>query len=693
MVFQHIQQDAHGHFQLHFYAAVYHLIYMIHRNSDEQRRQLDVIFETYPFLAQYFREMLAFIPDALDWEETVNWWQEQITQWESNVSSLLPIRALVDAHTMTFRQRMLLILANLSEVDSRFGTLYAALQAPLKARRPTLELLANIVGIREGYEAWTLASSLMWAGLLVADATDAPRPEWILAVPGMLWDALRGAPLDEIVSISQCEVVDPPGDSTLVFDDDFIAQVQRVPALLMDGQARLLILRGAEGSDRLLVLSHIAHSLGCRAMLIRPDDPQFRTLLALAVVTRSLPIVKIDAAPGEVAPLPDLPAYHAPFAIMMGPDGGLPGETMAESIQLRLPDLSPQQRFQRWLAALGDCPIEDAGLISQRFRLGGEYIRQAAEIARTDARLQNSFPITIDHVRRACHHLNQQQLSTLAEHIDSQGSWDDLVVSSSTGDKLHELHMRCRQREALQAHLAPVYDLRRNVGVRALFTGSSGTGKTLAASILAAELGMDLYRMDLAAVINKYVGETEKNLNLILSRAEQLDVILLLDEGDALLGNRTELRSANDRYANLETNFLLQRLESYQGIVIITTNAEDLIDPAFQRRMDVVAKFSWPDAGERHRIWRLHLPPNHQIDAGHLENVASRCRFSGGQIRNAALYATLLAVERQRPLNDADLDAAVQAEYRKAGSLSPLNQRANGKRDHGGMHAFLRTLS
>ncbi len=127
-------------------------------------------------------------------------------------------------------------------------------------------------------------------------------------------------------------------------------------------------------------------------------------------------------------------------------------------------------------------------------------------------------------------------------------------------------------------------------GVRALFTGASGTGKTLAATVLGSRLGLDVYRLDLAAVVNKYIGETEKNLHRVLTTAEELDVVLLIDEGDSLLGRRTEVRNANDRYANLETNYLLQRLEHYRGIVVVTTNAADHIDPAFQRRMDVVVE-------------------------------------------------------------------------------------------------------
>src|SRR5205823_7525236 len=171
-------------------------------------------------------------------------------------------------------------------------------------------------------------------------------------------------------------------------------------------------------------------------------------------------------------------------------------------------------------------------------------------------------------------------------------------------------------------------------GVRALFTGASGTGKTLAARLLSAILQMDLYRLDLSLVVNKYIGETEKNLNQVFARAEELDVILLLDEGDALLTQRTSVQTANDRYANLETNYLLQRLESYEGILLVTTNARDRIDGAFQRRMDVIVEFHLPDPVERLKIWELHLPPEHLSDPAFLFEVANRCHLSGAQIRN-----------------------------------------------------------
>jgi SpoVK/Ycf46/Vps4 family AAA+-type ATPase len=185
---------------------------------------------------------------------------------------------------------------------------------------------------------------------------------------------------------------------------------------------------------------------------------------------------------------------------------------------------------------------------------------------------------------------------------------------------------------------------------------------------------MDLYRVDLSAVVNKYIGETEKNLNQLFTLAEELDVMLLLDEGDALLTQRTGVQSSNDRFANLETNFLLTRLETYEGILLVTTNAAERIDSAFRRRMDVVIDFRPPEAAERSAIWQSHLPAEHRADAGLLRDIAARCTLNGGQIRNAVLHAALLAVADGGIITSAHLEAAVHREYRKTGGVCPLRR-------------------
>ena len=201
----------------------------------------------------------------------------------------------------------------------------------------------------------------------------------------------------------------------------------------------------------------------------------------------------------------------------------------------------------------------------------------------------------------------------------------------------------------------------------------AGTGKTLAARIVGAELGLDLYRVDLSAVVSKYIGETERNLSRLFARAEEQDIILLLDEGDSLLTARTDVRNSNDRYANMETNYLLQRLEHYEGIILITSNAADRIDSAFQRRIDIFVEFSSPDTGQRQSLWRLHLPTQHTVSDSFIRTASLRCKLTGGQIRNAALHATVLAVEAETLLSDVFLTEGIRREYTKMGAASPLS--------------------
>jgi len=254
-------------------------------------------------------------------------------------------------------------------------------------------------------------------------------------------------------------------------------------------------------------------------------------------------------------------------------------------------------------------------------------------------------------------------------------SWAATIEPSKERERSHV--RRCRCRETLHTRVGPALEHQLRPGVRGLFQGPSGTGKTLAARLLASVLKMDLYRVDLGSVVNKYIGETEKNLGRIFSLAEELDVILLLDEGDALLARRTAVQTSNDRYANLETNYLLQRIESFEGILLLTTNAADHIDTAFQRRMDIVVEFRAPEASERWAIWQLHLPVDHQVDAQLLREVAGRCHLTGGQIRNVVLHAAMLALDEAGRMRTEHLEAALLREYRRAGAVYPLRRFAN----------------
>ncbi len=685
--FDHLPHTARSHFLLSMYGAVYRLLFTAHAlESAAGSEDGAPMHEEFPFLAGYFEEMLRFMPQNITWEQGWRWWQKALAGWEAGAAAAdLPLLRLSAHAGLDADARCALILAGLGEEDSRFGTVFARLQAPLSGRRPTVELVGQVLrGAAGEIDAIGLCRRLLALGLVEVVNADAARSEWALRVPGELWDALRG----DLPAAHGGWTYHPPQHfmpaERLTLPDAFVEQLARAPAVLASGKARTLVVRGTPGADRVQIVGSVARALGKGVIELRAGQPAVRWLGPLCTMLAALPVVAHDLGPGETAALPELVAYDGPLAVLMGLEGGLEGSLHGNEavLTLRVPPLKVEQRRRCWQAALAE-PSPDLALIAERFHLPDGHIRRAAVTATAYAALAGRSAVALADVQQACRALNRQLLDTLATHLDGDGlRWDKLVVSDGVAERLAELERRCRHRERLPERLGPAFGASGNRGVRALLTGPSGAGKTLAARILAAELGMDLYRVDLAAVVNKYIGETEKNLHRVLSTAEDLDVVLLLDEGDALLGSRTEVRSANDRYANLETNYLLQRLETYQGIVLITTNAADNIDKAFQRRMDVVLNFTAPQAEERWHIWQLHLPPGHAVDDAALERVAARCAMTGGQIHNAAQLATLLALDD--PLGvvtEAHLEQAVHSEYRKAGATSPLAPRSNGARN------------
>ena len=694
--FERLPPTPYNHFALYFFAAVYHLIYYLRRSGKED---IEAIVDRYPFLGGYIGEIGGYLPGEVSWSDGINWWRRHILQWEAQLEKHPPLLSLSG---MGYRQRLALIIVGLVEEDSRFGTVLAQLQAPLPQRRPGVELAAQLLGETQQEvqtSPWQTCRPLLAAGLVSAINPDDPRSEWALRVAPALWDIVRGDGLQENISwCSYHEQSALPAIGSLILPPDFLARLERVPALLQGGTSSTVIIRGAPGSERLATLGGLARALGMN--LVEVPQPQTmnetarRQLGPICAMTRSLPVLCYELGPGETEDIPPIPGYGGPVGIILGQEGGLRGGGVDKAVTLSLPLGEARLRQRLWQDALGGHPVTDLEVISRRFHLPGGLIRQAAGLAVAEARLADQEAVGLEAVRRACRALNRQMLDTLAARVEADGSWEHLVVSGPASLKLQELEQRCRHREQLLDRLGPAFGSSANRGVRALFSGGSGTGKTMAARILANELGMDLYRVDLAAVVNKYIGETEKNLHRVLSTAEALDVILLLDEGDALLGSRTEVRSANDRYANLETNYLLQRLESYQGIVLITSNAAENIDSAFQRRLDVVVNFVPPGPEARWQIWQCHLPADHGVSATFLEEVAVRCEMTGGQIRNAALHAILLALDEGCPtVADRHVKLAVESEYRKAGAHYPLNgqQRQNGRA--GNVQAFLNVMS
>ncbi len=662
------------HFKLYFYAGVLHLIAKV----VESLGSFEAAFERFPFLAGYNNELAEYGVAGLSSDEAARWWRNSLHAWEEGASVHLPLRALSQAAALDYAALTLLLTIGLLEEDARFGFLFESLQGGTGQHRPTMGLLNSWCSEFDDRGAARVSiRRLRELGMIKPVNPEAPRVEWALQIPEALWDAIRGEKLAQPASWARYR---EPGQLAelreLILPDTLRQQLALLPALFASGEVQALTVRGPQRNGRRTIVGAAARMLGRGVLEIdgvgKADDERWKLAGPLATLLNAMPIIVLELAPGETAELPGLNGYEGPLATVMGIQGGVTGPRTERALTLviEMPDVN--ERRQHWLSAFGFREVGELDAISRQFRMTGGNIRRTAPLAQAYAALNGHPETTIADVQEGSRALNRQVLDTLAVRLSAIGDWNNLAVAAETRRELDNFEARCRHRERLRGSVSAALGAQLNCGVRALFTGPSGTGKTLAARLSASVLRMDIYRLDMSSVVNKYIGETEKNLNQVFARAEELDVILLLDEGDALLTRRTSVQTSNDRYANLETNFLLQRLETFEGILIVTTNAGDRIDSAFQRRMDVVVEFRPPDPAERWQIWRLHLPASHAIDDSLLEEVAVRCKLTGGEIRNAALHASLLAVENVGIVTCAQLEAAIQREYRKAGTVCPL---------------------
>jgi hypothetical protein len=329
------------------------------------------------------------------------------------------------------------------------------------------------------------------------------------------------------------------------------------------------------------------------------------------------------------------------------------------------------EREELWQQALSQTDCNDhknlSSLLSASALLSADSIQLVADHAiHLAASLQES--LELKHIAEARRKLGAEKLRLLAQPVFREVSEDALILPPLVTQGLEGVVLRARKREELWKNLGETLRVTPNPGVRALFVGESGTGKTLAASYIATRLAAPLYRVDLSAVMNKYIGESEKNLAQLLDHAAATDVVLLFDEADALFGSRSEGKENGERFANMLTNFLLTRIETHPGIVILTTNSRERIDTAFTRRLDAIVEFPTPGFEERLQLWRSHLGergPGEEI----YRSLASYCDLAGGQVRNVVLTAAAYAESHE--ITNANLLEGLRAEYRKQGREMP----------------------
>lgn len=322
---------------------------------------------------------------------------------------------------------------------------------------------------------------------------------------------------------------------------------------------------------------------------------------------------------------------------------------------------SPAEQRSLWHQHLPNLTNQLAPLVSQ-FNLSPDAIETAC--------LQvQSLPITssdelASNLWQTCREQARPRLDELAQRISSSMGWEDLVLPDKEQQTLHELIAHVKQRSRVYETWGFGSKSARGLGITALFSGASGTGKTTAAEVIAHELQLDLYRIDLSTIVSKYIGETEKNLRRIFDAAEAGGVVLLFDEADSLFGKRSEVKDSRDRYANLEVSYLLQRMESYRGLAILTTNLKASIDPAFLRRIRFVVPFSFPDQQQRTEIWRRVFPKDTPTENLDFDKLA-RLGVAGGNIRNIAVNAAFIAADADEAVQMKHILAAARNEYVK----------------------------
>jgi hypothetical protein len=573
-----------------------------------------------------------------------------------------------------FERDVLLLCAGM-ELDSTFPSLCAA-QGQQQRGLPTFGLA--LAALPEAH----------WSALTPV----APLRHWRLIEVGV-GEALTASPLriDEralhyLTGLSYLDErlqglleLQPPPEELPPSHRALAERVADVWAQSGSGGLPVIHLGGDDGAGKRAVAAFACAELGGRLRTLRAADPpqnavEREALSRLwgreATLNRSALLVECDDVEKERAALSFLDHTRG-FLFAASREPIRLRRRRIARLDVNKPGAAEQRRL--WQSSLGPLASSLDGrletLISQ-FDLGMDEISDAcAALSRVEDRGQkvedgNPQSSILDRLWDACRISARARLDDLAQRIDPIAGWDDLVLPAFQLQTLRDIAAQSRHRTQVYQSWGFASKGERGLGVSALFAGVSGTGKTMAAEVLARELRLDLYRIDLSQVVSKYIGDTEKNLRRVFDAAEAGGAVLLFDEADALFGKRSEVKDSRDRYANIEISYLLQRMETYRGLAILTTNMKSVLDVSFLRRIRFVAQFPFPDAALRAEIWRRIFPARTPVENLDLNKLA-RLNVAGGAIRNIALSAAFLAAEAGEPVRMRHMLRAARGEYAK----------------------------
>jgi hypothetical protein len=558
-----------------------------------------------------------------------------------------------------------LVAALAPDVDSRFEKLYGFVHDDMTRRTASIGLLATL-----GYLDATAPSDRarfsptgpLVSRCLVEVGSDGAFLGRTVRVADHVVEVLLGS--ESIEPVLRPLIVDP-----VPVDGDLPEPIEEALR-----RSRLVhVIEGIGGAG--VHLAHRAVSATRQAIIVdstlAADSDLADTVSAIVrhqsmtdttVIVRSADDLHARA-PAEMRRLADSPGR----LVMVGGRAWDPAWAVTTPVSLNIAEPSHAALSTIWSRAMTGVAVVDGVVeaVSASFRLTPEQIVRAARAARLAA---GNVALGFADVAAAARAQSASGLDRLARRLEPSSSWDDLILPDEVMTLLRELSLRVRWREQVmqQWELGRGW---RGRGIAALFAGPSGTGKTTAAEVIANELGYDIHVVDLSSVVDKYIGETEKKLEVIFTEAERTNTVLLFDEADAIFGKRSEVKDARDRYANIEVSYLLQRIERFSGLAILTTNLGANLDEAFTRRLDVVVDFPRPDVEAREAIWRHEFRPAVPTEGIDFEFCAAAFDLTGGNIRNIVITSAYLAAEAQRPVRMAEVVAAVQREYRKMGRL------------------------